>query len=119
MKKTRLVSAVLAASLMLSACGGSEAGTSDISKTNKNVVFREDANAFNLEEGDVSQIVVAGDILYVEQYIYDYNQPQARSEAAADAAAETTTVVAETLSAEEVAVSETVVEESVAEDMIE
>ena len=78
MKKARILSGILAASLLLSACGGESTEKVETTKVNKDVVFREEVNVFSLEEGDISQIVVADDTLYVEQYIYDYNQPQAR-----------------------------------------
>lgn len=78
MKKIRLISIILAASLFLSACGGAGQSESEVSKTNKNAVFQEEANVFSLEEGDVSQLLVEGDTIYVEQYSYDYNQPQTR-----------------------------------------
>ena len=106
MKKIRLVSMVLTASLLLSACGG-EAGQSEpeVSKTNKNAVLKEEVNAFKLEEGDISQIVVAGDTLYVEQYIYNYDVPQAREEVA----------VAEVSSTAVAEVEEVIVEEAVEE----
>lgn len=78
MKKTRIISGILTASLLLSACGGGSTQTVETSKTNKEAVFKEEVNAFALEEGDISQIAVAGNTVYVEQYIYDYNQPQAR-----------------------------------------
>jgi len=80
-KKTRIVSIILAASLLLSACGGTESKTEDV-KTNRNVIFKEETNIYPLEEGDISQIMVVGDTLYVEQYIYNYDAPQARAEVA-------------------------------------
>ena len=116
MKKVRLISGILTAALLLSACGGEEAGTTESSKTNKTAVFREEANAFALEEGDISQIVVAGDTLYVEQYIYDYNQPQARDiEEEAAVYAESSTVVEEITPEEESYAQDIIVEDSMME----
>ena len=79
MKKARVISMLLAASLLLSACGGSENKT-QVTETNNNAIFKEEADVYPLEEGDISQIVVAGDTLYVEQYIYNYDMPQARTQ---------------------------------------
>lgn len=88
MKKVKVVSLMLAMSLLLSACGGSsEQSDTETTKTNNNAVFKEESDVFLVEEGDVSQIVISGDTLYVEQYIYNYDQPQARVEAVAEAAA--------------------------------
>ena len=87
MKKIRIISMILTASLLLSACGSS-GGQSDTEslKTNRNAVFKEETDIFSLEEGDVSQIVVTEDTLYVEQYIYNFDQPQARTEVMEEAA---------------------------------
>lgn len=108
MKRKKLISAILAASLLLSACGGGDGQSeTEVSRTNKNVVFKEETNAFKLEEGDVSQIVVTEETLYVEQYIYNYDVPQAREEVTVDATASMVTT--------EVAVEEAV-EEKLTED---
>ena len=117
MKKRKLISMMLVTSLLLSACGGGgeESGT-EVSQTNKNAVFKEETDIFQLEEGDVSQIMVAGDTVYVEQYIYNYNQPQARNHVVS-AAAETVTVVSTSVAAEEVITEEVVAEDVMEEDM--
>ena len=112
MKKARLVSMILTASLLLTACGGGETSTSEKTETNKDAVFREEVSAFDLEEGDISQIVVAEDILYVEQYIYNYDIPQERAEEAV--------VYSSSVEVPEaVAVAEDIVTEESAEEIIE
>ena len=64
---------MLVTSLLLSACGGSGSKTEDV-ETNRDVIFKEETNIYPLEEGDISQIMVVGDTLYVEQYIYNYDK---------------------------------------------
>lgn len=103
MKKRSIISTILAAALLLTACGGSETSTSKTTETNKNAVFKEEANAFKMEEGEISQIAVAGDTLYVEQYIYNYGDVEAKD--AVEAAVYTTS----DMSAEEAAVVEEVI----------
>ena len=101
MKKRKIISAVLAASLLLSACGGGETSTSKTTETNKNAIFKEETNAFKIEEGEISQIAVVGDTLYVEQYIYNYNMPQERAEEVIEDAA-SSAAVSEAAAVEEV-----------------
>ena len=108
MKKRRVISTILAAALLLSACGSGETSQTETTETNKNAVFKEDTSAFKLEEGEISQIAMVGDTLYVEQYIYNYGIE------ARDAAAEVTAV--NTASA--VAVSEAVTEEVATEEVV-
>ena len=107
MKKRSIISTILAAALLLTACGGGETSTSKTTETNKNAVFKEEANAFKLEEGEISQIAVAGDTLYVEQYIYNYGNVEARD--AVEAAVYTTS----DMPAEEAAAVEEVITEDV------
>ena len=109
MKKARVVSMMLAVSMLLSACGGGGGEEqTNVSKTNKNAVFKEEMDIFSLEEGDISQIIVAGDTIYVEQYIYNYDQPQERAEI---------TAVEDVLVASSTTVSEVAVE--VAEEVMD
>ena len=79
MKKSRIISMLVAVSLLLSACGGSENKVEE-AESNNNAIFKEEADVYSLEEGDISQIAVVGDTLYVEQYLYNYNMPQERAE---------------------------------------
>ena len=85
---------LLVASLLFTACGGSAESVKE-DNTNKNAIFKEEADVFHLEEGDISQIMVCGDTIYVEQYVYNYDMPQARAEMTADAAEEVTEEVVE------------------------
>ena len=111
MKKSGIVSIILAASLLLSACGGSGSKTEDV-ETNRDVIFKEETNIYPLEEGDISQIMVVGDTLYVEQYIYNYDVPQARAEVAVDTAVIDTEEVME----EDILVDETLEQDIMIED---
>lgn len=111
MKKSGIVSIILAASLLLSACGGSGSKTEDV-ETNRDVIFKEETNIYPLEEGDISQIMVVGDTLYVEQYIYNYDVPQARAEVAVDTAVIDTEEVME----EGILVDETLEQDIMIED---
>ena len=80
MKKFRVVSILLAMAMLLSACGGdTQTSENDNSKTNREAVFKEITDAYGVE-GDLSQIVTVGDVLYVEQYQYENELPQARIE---------------------------------------
>ena len=72
MKRIRLVSLLLATSMLFTACGGNTENVKE-DNTNKNAIFKEDADVFQLEESDLSQITVCGDTIYVEQYVYDYS----------------------------------------------
>ncbi|MBR3601001.1 MAG: extracellular solute-binding protein [Lachnospiraceae bacterium] len=90
MKRIRLVSLLLATSMLFTACGGNTENVKE-DNTNKNAIFKEDADVFQLEESDLSQITVCGDTIYVEQYVYDYNMPQARAEVAVEEVTEEVT----------------------------
>lgn len=81
MKKVKIVSMLLSMALVLSACGG-ETKNQEVksNQTNRNAVYKEETGIFSLEEGDISQLLVYDDTLYVEQYIYNYEEPQARIE---------------------------------------
>ena len=94
MKKFRLIIMLLAVSMLFTACGG---GTENVKEnnTNKNAIFKEQSDVFQLEGGDISQIMVCEDTIYVEQYIYNYDMPQARAEVAVDAVEEVTEEVVE------------------------
>ena len=106
MKKFRVISLLLAMTLFLTACGGGKSSDSADNSMNRNAVFKENKDAYALE-GDISQIAVVGDILYVEQYQYNYDTPQAKVETAA-------------VVTSEIAVEETVIEEgAVQEDVFE
>ena len=85
---------LLAVSMLFTACGG---GTENVKEdnTNKNAIFKEESDVFQLEGGDISQIMVCEDTIYVEQYIYNYDMPQARAEVAVDAVEEVTEEVVE------------------------
>lgn len=112
MKKIKVISLILAMALILAACGG-EGKTSETSanSTNRNAVFKEIQDAYAVE-GDISQIVTVGEVLYVEQYQYDYDMPQAR---VMDTAvnSEISSVVAEEEVVEEVVLEEGAVHEDV------
>ena len=112
MKKMKVISLILAMALILAACGGE--GTSsetEADSTNRNAVFKEIQDAYAVE-GDISQIVTVGEVLYVEQYQYDYDMPQAR---VMDTAvnSEISSDVAEEEAVEEVVPEEGVVHEDV------
>lgn len=94
MKKFRLISMLLAVSMLFAACGGSTENVKE-NNTNKNAIFKEQSDVFQLEGGDISQIMVCEDTIYVEQYIYNYDMPQARAEVAVDAVEEVTEEVVE------------------------
>lgn len=110
MRKSGIGSLILAAAMFLSACGGQE-GQTTTTETDKNVdvVFKEETDVFALEEGDVSQLVVIGDTIYVEQYVYENELPQEKTDATAEILVGEETVVAE----EEVVDSEEILEEGV------
>lgn len=82
MKKAKIISLLLSAALLLSACGG-ETDNQEVksNQTNRNAVFKEETGIFSLEEGDISQLLIHDDTLYIEQYIYNYGEPQERAEA--------------------------------------
>ena len=108
MKKRRVISTILAAALLLSACGSGETSQTKTTETNKNAVFKEDTNAFKIEEGEISQIAVVEDTLYVEQYIYNYDNPQAKAEVTAVEAAEVETATEEMITEDEEMIEEDV-----------
>ena len=87
MKKFRVISLLLSMALFLTACGGGKTSDSADNSMNRNAVFKEIQDAYALE-GDISQIAVVGDVLYVEQYQYNYDAPQAKTEAVAVATSE-------------------------------
>jgi len=120
MKRT-IVSVLVAMSLLLTACGGTGESSTEVKNINKSTIFKEEKDIFQIEEGEVSQLVVKNDTIYVEQYLYDYNQPQARTMATA----ETSSVAEEVIVEDEGNLSEEVIaatEEAVvmeAEDVLE
>lgn len=115
MKKSGLISIILLASLLLSACGGDAGNKAEVTDTNRNAIFKEEADIYALEEGDISQIMVVGDTLYVEQYVYNYDMPQAKTEEAMA----TSLVTMEEVVEEEVLSDEAVEEDGLAEEIIE
>lgn len=115
MKKSGLISIILLASLLLSACGGDAGNKAEVTDTNRNAIFKEEADIYALEEGDISQIMVVGDTLYVEQYVYNYDMPQAKTEEAMA----TSLVTMEEVVEEEVLNDEAVEEDGLAEEIIE
>ena len=82
MRKVRIIGLLSAMVLSLSACSG-ETTTKETtsSQTNRNAVFKEISDIYEVGE-DLAQITTVGDVLYVEQYQYDYDAPQARTEVA-------------------------------------
>ena len=113
MKKTRVISMFLATALLLSACGGSGSNT-EVAETNDNAIFKEETDVYPLEEGDISQIAVVGNNLYVEQYIYNYETPQARTEEAMT----TSMIATQDVVEEDVLVDETIDEEGIVEEVM-
>ena len=85
MKKVKIVSLLLTATMLLTACGG-DSNTSETtsSEMNRNAVFKEVTDVYELE-GDLSQIVAVGDVIYVEQYRYGNELPQAKMDVTASA----------------------------------
>ena len=71
--------------MLLTACGG-DSNTSETtsSEMNRNAVFKEVTDVYELE-GDLSQIVAVGDVIYVEQYRYGNELPQAKMDVTASA----------------------------------
>ena len=116
MKKRSIVSTILAAAFMLSACGGAETTTTKTTEMNKNAIFKEENDVFKIEEGEISQIAVVGDTLYVEQYIYNYDMPQGREKTASVYNA-SNIAVAEEAAAEAIVETEVTAEEFVEEDV--
>jgi len=114
-KKSGLISIILLASLLLSACGGDAGNKAEVTDTNRNAIFKEEADIYALEEGDIAQIMVVGDTLYVEQYVYNYDMPQAKTEEAMA----TSLVTMEEVVEEEVLSDEAVEEDGLAEEIIE
>ena len=84
MRKVKIISMLLSMAILLSACGGATSSKVEKEPTNKNAVFKEERGIFPLEEGDLTQLLVHEDTLYVEQYIYNYENPQARAEIVVD-----------------------------------
>ena len=70
MRKVKIISMLLSMAILLSACGGATSSKVEKEPTNKNAVFKEERGIFPLEEGDLTQLLVHEDTLYVEQYIY-------------------------------------------------
>ena len=82
MKKVRIMSLFLAMTMLLSACGGGKTSETTSSGTNRNAVFKEITDAYEVD-GDVSQIIAVGDVVYVEQYHYTNDLPQAKMDVTA------------------------------------
>lgn len=117
--KKAVVSALVTMSLLLTACGGSQEGTTKVQNTNKDTIFKEERDVFQIEEGEISQLVIKNDTIYVEQYSYNYDQPQAKTGAVAETAAVETAVVETAAAVEEVIVAtEDVFEGEVPQDYI-
>lgn len=80
MKKRRGISLLCVLALLLSACGGGGESVEEnkFTQRNKNAVYKEEPGVYALKDGDVVQMQVADDILYVEQqaYIYEENGVQ-------------------------------------------
>lgn len=71
MRKKRLFNLILVMALGLSACGTkSDMKETTGNKTDKHAVFQEERDIFDIGEGDISQIAVVGDTIYIEQYLY-------------------------------------------------
>ena len=49
MKKSGLISIILLASLLLSACGGDAGNKAEVTDTNRNAIFKEEADIYALE----------------------------------------------------------------------
>lgn len=76
MKKKRVISFLCGCMLLLTACGGGSAQTEEnkFVQMNKNAVFKEETGIFDLEEGDIYQMVVMEDRVYIEQFLYSYGE---------------------------------------------
>ncbi len=85
MKRIRVISMILSVALLLSACGGTVSNEDKTNQNNRNAVFKEEIGSFSLEEGEISQLLVHGDTLYIEQFVYNYETPQERTEAVVEA----------------------------------
>ena len=81
MKKVRIISLLLVMAMLLSACGGGKTSETTSSGTNRNAVFKEITDVYGVD-GDVSQIIAVGDVVYVEQYHYTNDLPQAKMDVA-------------------------------------
>ena len=117
MKKRRLLSLLLVISLGLSACGSRGKNEKQESETNKNAVFREENDVFALGEGDISQFIVVGDRIYVEQYEYSGNLSMEREEAVTEVS--DFAALEENVEEDTEGVSEEVTEEDAEEETME
>lgn len=109
MRKVRVLSLVLVMTMLLTACGGTKTNETSSTQKNRDAVFEEIQDAYAIE-GDISQITVVDEVLYVEQYQYNYDAPQARIVDGVAEAAAAPAMVAED-AVEEVVPEEEFVEE--------
>ena len=88
MKKVKIFSLLLAMGMLLTACGGEKGGSdTTTSNDNKNAVFKEIPDLYPVE-GEISQMIGVGDLIYVEQYVFNLDQPQAKEKMEAEVVVE-------------------------------
>ena len=84
MKKRRLLSGLLALSLILTACGGTKTVSSSQS-VNQEYVYQEGNINYAQDNGDITRFITVGDTIYTEQYIYpEYGSVMPKTEIMVD-----------------------------------